>query len=211
MKESTHQGAIWESEFGADYIQRNVYNIDELYTKLYGINKTQMNHKFLKGIPKDAKILEVGTNIGVPLKHLQEMGFTNLYGIELQPRAIEFAKQYSKDLYIIKGDALDIPFKDDFFDLVYTHGVLIHISPENIQQALKEIQRVSNTYIWGLEYYAKEYTEIPYHGQKNLLWKTDFKQLYLDNFSNLIEIAEKKFKYIDEPHLVDQMFLLKKV
>ena len=210
MDKTTHQRQTWEGDFGAEYLKRNIYDIDELYTKNYGTNKTQMNTKFLKNIPKDARILEVGTNIGVPLKHLQSMGFTNLYGIDLQPRAIEYAKQTSENLYIIKGDALDIPFKDNYFDLVYTHGVLIHISPENIKKAISEIHRVSKTYIWGFEYYADKYTDVEYHGEKNLLWKTDFRQLYLDNFADLKEVEEEKFNYIDEPHLIDQMFLLKK-
>lgn len=209
----THQRKTWEDEFGAEYIKRNLYTPEELnkfYKNRYGITKNQLNDEFLKDLPKDIKILEVGTNVGNQLNHLQSMGFTNLYGIEIQERAIEFSKQTTRGLNIIKGDALNIPFKDGFFDLVYTHGVLIHISPDNINSAISEIYRVSNKYIWGLEYFADEYTEIEYHGQMNLLWKTDFKKLYLDKFSNLKLLKEKKYKYLEEEKLVDQVFLLEK-
>lgn len=210
MDNKTFQQETWESEFGKEYIERNKYDIDELYLSRYGLKKTSLNEEFLKDIPKDAKILEVGTNIGLQLKHLQDMGFTNLYGIELQERAIEYAQKTTSNIYIIKGNALDIPFKDGFFDLVYTHGVLIHISPENIQKAISEIYRVTNSYIWGLEYFSEKYEEIEYHGKKNLLWKTDFSKLYMDSFNDLEEIKEKKLKYLDDGKLVDQMFLLKK-
>jgi len=209
----THQRKTWEEEFGEGYLERNVYNPEELnvfYKNRFGYTKNQLNNDFLKDIPKDAKILEVGTNIGNQLLHLQSQGFTNLYGIEIQDRAINYAKHRTDNLNIIKGDALDIPFKDVFFDLVFTHGVLIHISPDNINKVLSEIYRVSNKYIWGLEYYAPIYTDLEYHGQKNIMWKTDFCKLYLDNFNNLKLIKEKKYKYLDNKDLEDQIYLLKK-
>lgn len=207
----THQRKTWEEEFGEGYLERNVYNPEELntfYSNRYGFTKDELNEEFLKDIPKDAKILEVGTNIGNQLLHLQSQGFTNLYGIEIQDRAINYAKHRSNNLNIIKGDALDIPFKDNFFDLVFTHGVLIHISPDNIQTALNEISRVSNKYIWGLEYYADEYTDLVYHGQKNIMWKTNFSKLYQDNNKNIHVNQEKKLPYINQKNLIDQIFLL---
>lgn len=211
--EITHQRKTWEEEFGEGYLERNVYNPKELnvfYTKRFGIDKDTMNNNFLKDIPKDAKILEVGTNIGNQLLHLQSQGFTNLYGIEIQDRAINYAKHRTDNLNIIKGDALDIPFKDNYFDLVFTHGVLIHISPDNISSVIKEIYRVSNTYIWGLEYYADTYTNLEYHGQKNIMWKTNFSKLYQDTKHDLILKKEEKLSYLNQPDLIDQMYLFKK-
>ncbi len=211
MKKVTHQRQTWESEFGEEYIQRNVYLPDELdtfYKSRYDITKTQMNDIFLKDLPKDIRILEVGTNIGNQLMHLQSMGFTNLYGIEIQQRAVNYSKHRTDNLNIIQGDALNIPFKDDFFDLVFTHGVLIHISPDNIQQAISEITRVSNKYVWGLEYYANKYTDIVYHDKEDLLWKTDFCKLFLEYNKDIKLINEKKYSYLEDSKLVDQMYLL---
>jgi pseudaminic acid biosynthesis-associated methylase len=211
--EITHQRKTWEEEFGIGYLERNVYNpkeLNDLYQSRYGFTKDQLNKKFLQDLPKDAKILEVGTNIGNQLFHLQSQGFTNLYGIEIQDRAINYAKHRTNNLNIIKGDALNIPFKDNFFDLVFTHGVLIHISPTNINKAISEIYRVSNNFIWGLEYYAPQYTDVEYHGQKNIMWKTDFCKLYMEQFTNLTLIKEEKYSYLENHSLVDQMYLLKK-
>jgi len=209
----THQRKTWEKEFGEGYLERNVYDPQDLntfYLSRYGSSKDQLNDEFLKDIPRDAKILEIGTNIGNQLFHLQSQGFINLYGIEIQDRAINYAKLRTDNLNIIKGDALDIPFKDGFFDLVFTSGVLIHISPNNINQAISEIYRVSSKFLWGFEYYAPTYTDLEYHGQKNIMWKTDFCKLYQDTFSDLKLIKEEKYKYLEENHLEDQMFLLQK-
>jgi len=74
---------------------------------------------------------------------------------------------------------------------------------------MKEIYRCSNKYIWGYEYFADNYTEVVYRGKKNLLWKTNFPRLYLDNFNDLKLVREKKLKYLNNKN-VDVMFLLKK-
>ncbi|GAE87794.1 hypothetical protein [Acetivibrio straminisolvens] len=93
--------------------------------------------------------------------------------------------------------------------MVFTSGVLIHISPDNINRVLDEIYRCTKEYIWGLEYYADEYTEINYRGNDNLLWKTNFSKLYLDRFPELELVKEEKFKYLNNDN-VDVMFLLRK-
>ena len=101
------------------------------------------------------------------------MGFVNLYGIELQSYAVELSKARTKRINIIEGSAFDIPYKDGYFDLVFTSGILIHINPSDIVWALREILRCTREYIWGFEYYADEYQEINYRGRSDLLWKTD--------------------------------------
>lgn len=105
---------------------------------------------------------------------------------------------------------MDIPFRDGFFDMVFTSGVLIHIHPADIQKAISNIHRCSGKYIWGFEYYAESYQEVLYREHKNLLWKTDFAKLYKDAFSGLKLIKEKKYIYLDDNNLVDQMFLYEK-
>jgi len=92
-------------------------------------------------------------------------------------------KLYQTDKYY-SWSADDIPFKDGYFDMVFTSGVLIHISPGNINRVLDEIYRCSREYIWGFEYYADDYTEVNYRGHESLLWKTNFPKLYLDRFPN---------------------------
>ena len=155
------------------------------------------------------KILEVGSNVGNQLLCLQEMGFNNLYGIELQSYAVELSKSRTKHINIIEGSAFDIPYKDSYFDLVFTSGVLIHISPSDINMVVKEIYRCAKEYVWGFEYYADNYIEILYRDHKNLLWKTDFAKLYGEQCSDLELVKEKRFKYSDSDN-VDTMYLFQK-
>jgi pseudaminic acid biosynthesis-associated methylase len=202
----------WTGEFGKAYTNRNIISLNSLdnqYLNLYGTSRTALNKLFLNKFDRDIKILEVGCNIGNQLLHLKKMGFRNLYGIEPQDYAFKIAKQRTQDISIVKGNVFDLPFKDGYFDVVFTSGVLIHINPKDIKKALKEIYRCSRKYIWGFEYYAQSYEEIIYRGKRNLLWKTDFPKIYMQTFRDL-KIEKVKFlKYLKDDN-VDEMFLLKK-
>jgi len=201
----------WAGDFGQEYTDRNAITVKEmnsLYKQQYGINRSELNALFLGRLNRSIKILEVGANIGNQLLCLQKLGFTNLYGIELQRYAILQSK--AKDICLMQGSAYNIPFKDNQFDLVFTSGLLIHISPENVTRVLEEIYRCTNSYILGLEYFAKQPTEITYRGHSNLLWKADFARLYMKHFQDLNLIREKELNYLDN-HNVDSMFLLRKV
>ncbi len=212
MEKVTNQTQKWSSEFGKEYTDRNPHTIeimDELYKKQFGLTRTELNLMFLGNLDRSIKILEVGSNVGVQLQGLQSIGFKYLYGIEIQPYAVEVSKQNTKNINLLQGSAFDIPFKDSYFDLVFTSGVLIHINPNDLNIAMREVYRCTSEYIWGFEYYADQYLEIPYRGFRNLLWKGDFAKLYLGKFKDLELISERRVEYLDNDN-IDSMFLIRK-
>jgi hypothetical protein len=93
--------------------------------------------------------------------------------------------------------------------LVFTSGVLIHIAPDDLPGAIGEIHRCSSDYIWGLEYYSSESTEVSYRGHQELLWKMDYARLYLNRFDDLEPVKMEQLPYLDNAN-VDSMFLLRK-
>ena len=202
----------WIGDFGKKYTNRNALTLDEMnemYRKKFGISREDLNNLFIGKMNRNIKILEVGSNVGNQLLLLQKMGFKNLYGIEINDYAVEFSKSRTKNINIIQGSAFDIPFKDNYFDLVFTSGLLIHIAPSDIEMVMREIHRCAVEYIWGFEYYEEKYKEIIYRGKKDLLWKANFPQLYLNLFEKIKLIKEKKIKYLSDDN-IDVMFLLKK-
>lgn len=215
MGNNSKQTQVWSSEFGVEYTDRNLMTIEEMdamYEKRYGVSRREMNRQFVGDLPKDIRILEVGSNIGLQLLFLQEMGFKSLYGIELSRYAVELSKSKTKNINIIQGNALSIPFKDSYFDLVFTSGLLIHINPKALRIVLKEIHRCSNSYIWGFEYFAEQYTQIKYREAKetsDLLWKANFHRIFLNQFRDLEIVRAKFFNYTDSENK-DVMFLLRK-
>lgn len=207
----TIQENFWSSKFGKEYVSRNTFNpkgLDGLYISNFGVSRSKLNKEFLDNL-KIKNILEVGCNIGNQLGLLQRQGFKNLHGIEIYPQAVEQAKTHTKNINIITGSAFDLPYKEKYFDLVFTAGVLIHINPDNLKKAMSEIYRTSNKYIWGYEYYSPKHVAINYRGNKNRLWKGDFTKLYLKYFPDLKLVKNKRLKYLNSDNY-DEMFLLKK-
>ena len=191
---------------------RNTYNIHELeefFQKLLGVSRSEMFLDFIGNISREAKILEVGCNIGNQLLMLQSLGFTNLTGIEINPNALKTAKERIPKATLVQGSATQMPFQDNEFDLVFTSGVLIHIAEEDLKKAVKEIHRCAKTYILGYEYFAPQRLEVTYRGNEDMLWKEDFAARYLTSFPDLSMVKEKKYKYLENEN-IDQMFLLSK-
>jgi pseudaminic acid biosynthesis-associated methylase len=210
---NTQQEKFWNSEFGKEYTDRNKWNSDEewdeIYIETWGQTKIEINNKIMADLPRDIKILEVGCNYGAQLRGYQRMGFTNLYGVELQPYAVEESKKAYSGLNIITGSGFDLPFKDDFFDLVCTNGVLIHISPNDHNAFLKEIYRCSKKYIMGWEYYNVVLKELNYRENKGFMWKADFSGIYRKFFPSLKLINQQFVKYMANEN-EDAIFLLSK-
>ena len=208
----TAQSAVWKSDFGREYTDRNrldTTSLNDLYRKNYGITRTELNAAFWREIARDASFLEIGCNAGNQLALLFEMGHTNLSGVELQPYALEIARKRLPQASLAEGSVLAIPHGDSSFDVVFTSGVLIHISPNDLPRAMDEIYRCAKRYIWGVEYYAPETMEVSYRSQSGLLWKMDYARGYLERFCDLELVREQRLPYLENAN-VDSAFLLRK-
>jgi pseudaminic acid biosynthesis-associated methylase len=212
VEPETAQTTVWKGDFGREYTDRNTFDmaaLEELYRKNYGVTRKKINQESLSDIAKAASFLEIGCNTGNQLLLLQQMGYSNLSGIELQPYAIEIARRRLPDVSLKLGSALAIPHADSSFDVVFTSGVLIHVSPHDLPRALGEIHRCSRKFIWGFEYYAPEVTEVNYRSHRELLWKMDYARAYLERFPDLELVGEQRLPYLENAN-VDTVFLLRK-
>jgi hypothetical protein len=90
------------------------------------------------------------------------------------------------------ASARELPFADDSFDLVFTTGVLIHQSPDELPRVMDEIVRCSRRYVLCGEYRADELEEVPYRGQRGALYKQDYGALYQERFPQL-QLLEEGF------------------
>ena len=167
----TKQLNIW-SKIGTAYTDANPYSPESR------IKDRPKFFQYFDALDVTAKILEVGCNNGTNLGVLANMGFKNLFGVDILPYALSLAGQNVANATLCQGSALDLPFEDGSFDAVFTCGVLIHIHPNDITTALKEIHRCSNKFIFGLEDYTPEYREIEFRAS-NSRWATDFASLYI--------------------------------
>jgi pseudaminic acid biosynthesis-associated methylase len=184
----TAQLARWRSDFGNAYIERNEVNETNLQ------KRESVWTKILSEIKSDPpqSILEVGCNIGLNIRALGQVSKAELFGIEPNPLArqrILKDKVLDKD-HIQDGSAFALPFADQSKDLVFTCGVLIHVHPDDLERAFKEIYRVSSKYILAIEIFSKKPEVIHYRGYDDMLFKRDFGLKWLGYNPDLKPIAQ---------------------
>ena len=213
MSYNTYNESVWAGKFGGEYTKRNLYNpeeLDALYSDRYGVTRTKMNRTFLKDVNKEARILEVGCNAGNQLVLLQKMGFKNLTGVEINPDAVQVARSRVSNP-IFTGSASDLSlFDNNYFDLIFTSGVLIHINPNEVLKVMSQIARVSKQYIWGFEYFSQGQTEVTYRDKTDLLWRNNYAQMY-EVYCGVKLVKETFYPNKDDKKLIDHMFLLEKI
>tara|TARA_B110000438_G_scaffold250701_1_gene254704 strand:+ start:1148 stop:1717 length:570 start_codon:yes stop_codon:yes gene_type:complete len=138
------------------------------------------------------KICEVGTNVGNTL-----IGFPKTFdvtGVDLNQYALSVNKEKHEEFKFDLASALELPYSDNSFDLVFTRGVLIHINPTDIDKVIDELFRVSKKWIVSLEYFGEDSKTISWKRGDNLLWyrdmKTKWKNYDVEIISDL-EMPEK--------------------
>src|SRR5262249_11284136 len=89
------------------------------------------------------KVLEIGCGLGTDGAQFAKAG-ADYTGVDLTDAAVELAKQrfqlFSLPGKFERADAEQLQFRDESFDLVYSHGVLHH-TPDTAA-AVREIHRV---------------------------------------------------------------------
>ena len=204
---------MWSGEFGNAYTKRNVTNVrTDDYIQKYGTTRGYMNNLTLAKIPKSVRVLEIGCNAGQQLMRLKEMGFKEerLYGIEPNESAVKLCKQHLPKANITHGVGTNIPFKDDFFPLVFTSGVLMHIPKKDLTIVMKEICRCSNRWIWGFEYWAPIRVEVEYRKNEGMLWRDDWVTMYNELDHRFHIISEDFYPYRKSTEELSTMFLLER-
>lgn len=92
---------------------------------------------------KGMKVLEVGVGLGADHQKFAEAG-ADLFGIDLTERAISLTRHrfelYGLQSNLNQGDAENLSFSNNTFDMVYSWGVLHH-SPDT-EKAISEVFRV---------------------------------------------------------------------
>lgn len=93
-----------------------------IYQKMYGPEN------------KDSLILDAGCGNGNYALNLVSKGFKNVYGIDL------FEKSQVEGFHYEKASLDNLPFKDNFFDFVYSFSVIYYLT--DAEAGIKELFRV---------------------------------------------------------------------
>lgn len=89
---------------------------------------------------RDGKILEIGCGLGRLVKHYHALG-REIVGIERSSVAVAEIQRATPELKVHEGDALNLNFHDNEFDVALAFGVYHNIET-GIEKGIKEITRV---------------------------------------------------------------------
>lgn len=122
----------------------NFYDMQkEWYMRLYGFEHEQDLAKFLQ---TKKYIFDAGCGLGYKAKWFADLSPKSIViGMDFSDASRIAAKNYKdiKNLYFIKGDIADIPFKDASIDYVSCDQVIMHTQvPEN---TFKELVRITKS------------------------------------------------------------------
>lgn len=157
---------------------KNVWSKDEYYD-FAAKGSSDVNHPVminLKQISKNkTNLLDMGCGEGTRLANIADKG-TNVYGIDISPKAIEIAKKKYPKFNFHVGNLEKLPYANEKFDLVYSAFVLEHL--DNPKKAIKEGIRVlkkgSSILVAAPNYGAPNRASPPFKGNRFLKLVTGF-------------------------------------
>lgn len=135
---------IWHNAYSED-----VEKFNHFKSQLQKTNESRMwiidKLLTLKGVKK---VLEIACGPGLDLeymyKEVDKLPFSYT-GLDYTPKFIEMLKEEYPQHEFVTANAMDIPFKDNSFDVVYTRHSLEHVSDPH--KELDEMFRLSKKYI----------------------------------------------------------------
>jgi len=156
-------------------------------------------------LDRSARVLEIGCSSGRHLAHLHGGGFRGLHGIEINEDAIDVLREeypaLADDATFHVGDAGDIlpEFEDGAFDAVYTVEALQHIHPDDADDVLDEVARVTGDLLVTVENEsargagASEDADVSYVNDEFPLYHRDWKAVFEKRgFAQLLSESSKR-------------------
>jgi len=183
------QNKIWEY-----YQTKDISSFDGSYARL----------KFLLGKCRNKRVLNIGVGGGV-FEKLALKSNVDVYSIDPSAKSIDMLHNMIGKEKAKVGYSQDIPFSDNFFDVVIMSEVLEHLETDIIKKTLKEVKRVlkeDGKFIGTVPYNENLKEQIvicPTCGEKFHRWGhvqsfdiQILKNLLSENFSN-VKIYKKMF------------------
>lgn len=85
---------------------------------------------------KDYRIVDFGCGLGITLHCLEELGYKNLYGIDISDA---ITSKFLKNTKFVQGDVVDSKFESAYFDVLISNQTIEHVRDDLF---VNEISRV---------------------------------------------------------------------
>lgn len=177
----------------------NKFNEDKRLLSRHGQVEFFVAMEYIKrviGTRKNLDIIDIGAGTGRYSVALSEMGH-NLTAVELVNKNVSQIKLKSKAVVAKQGNALDLKFKDERFDIALLFGPTYHLfTHEDKLKAINEAKRVlKKDGILFIMYLTNEYAFITYAIKEGNLQKV-LKENKLDKNFNCTTTEDDLYSYV---------------
>jgi len=93
------------------------------------------------GLPNARRVLEIGCGTGAVLRSIVRAPRTSLFGLDIDREALQLARRQAPGSWLAAGDAHQLPYKEQAFDICFFHFVLLWLKEP--AAALLEARRVT--------------------------------------------------------------------
>jgi SAM-dependent methyltransferase len=127
--------------------------------------------------PRSARtsVLELGCGSANDYRFLEAYGVAQhveYVGVDICEANIRNARSRFPNARFVTADACCLDEKDGSFDIVFAFDLLEHLSPDGLDAALAEAERVSRDEIWLSLFNADDIPEHDYHAVDDYFWNT---------------------------------------
>ena len=106
-------------------------------------------------------VLEIGCGTGIDLRLFPDS--FKVYGLDLNEKALEIAKEKFPRGEFKKGTISELPFDDSSIDFVFTHQLLNYLDDDILEKAVAEMYRVAGKYVMNCEKFQEDEKPIDDH------------------------------------------------
>jgi len=184
---SNYYTSMWSGDFGNKYTDR---------CQIDYIPRVPVFSRLFEGLDIES-VLEVGCNMGHNLQAIEHF-IPNIQGVEVNKYAIKQSEMRER---VVVGEAQNLPWIDESFNMVFTAGVLIHIEEKDLKKVMSEMYRVSNRYIMMIEYPNEEQVGRRYRDfdDKEGVWSRPYGRV-IENMLDVKRVKQGHMKDISNEH-----------
>ncbi|MEK6982484.1 MAG: class I SAM-dependent methyltransferase [Candidatus Micrarchaeota archaeon] len=143
-----------------------------------------------KHAPIGSKIVEAGCGSSINSVILNRQGY-EVTAIDNDPGILEIAKSlnryFSGRVNYANVSLFDLPYKNDYFELAFSHGVLEHFEPAQIAQMINECLRVAKRCVFSVPTFFCRSSTL--RGDENLWTYSKWREIIKHTNGHLEEVG----------------------
>ena len=185
---------VWYKLY-SKYIDKDFKNWNHYYITKMKL-KRKFNKQVIKHYDKRKPVLECGCGFGKTSIFYASLGM-NSYAMDLEQTMVDKTKELSRkinknnEVKCLCGDIFNIPFKDKFFIVTHSSGVLEHFQDDEIVKIINEELRVSDYMVFSV---PTKYFEKKMLGNERFMSKKEWKKIISRCNAKIVKITGYHYK-----------------